>query len=133
MALSLADTGRSVAEALAGAHLREDVETYVSLFAAGATWITSRGVLFKGRDDLRDYLGRVMPGGLAGGSVSYRLAETIAAGDAVVVVIDQEYRDAGGELKADGGRHRHTYVVTATEDGWEIVAGQNTTVAGDNA
>lgn len=129
MTPTLADSGRAVAEALEEAHAREDVEQYVRLFSAGATWVTSRGALLVGRDDLHGYLAKVMPGGLAGGSVSYRVAEMTRAGDAVVVVIDQEYRGADGELKSTGGRHRQTYVVVQANGGWEIAAGQNTTVA----
>lgn len=93
MALSLADTGRAVATALEEAHSREDVEQYAGLFGTGTVWITSSGVLFVGRDNLR--------------------------------------RDADGELKPMSGRHRYTYVVVQTEDGWEIAAGQNTKVAED--
>lgn len=133
MTLSAAETAPAVASALEQAHAREDVEQYVSLFGAAATWVTSRGVLFAGRDDLRDYLRRVMPEGLAGGSVSYRVAATVQAEASVVVVIDQEYRSADGELKSPGGRHRHTYVVAPAQGGgWEIAAGQNTTISEDS-
>lgn len=120
-----------VAAALQEAHVREDVDRYVELFDVASTWITSRGTLIAGRMELAEYLTRVMPGGLAGGSVAYRVAHARPAGDgAVVVVIEQEYRRADGTLKEAGGRHRHTYVVTTEPaDGWSIVAGQNTTVA----
>lgn len=128
MPLALSDSAGEVAASLEEAHGSEDVERYVQLFDAGATWITSRGRLIVGRGELHRYLARVMPGGLAGGSVSYRVAATVSAGDAVVV-IDQEYRTADGALKPEGGRHRHTYVVAGTGNGWTIVAGQNTTMA----
>lgn len=131
MPLSPTETAIDVAAALEQAHAREDVGRYVELFAVDTTWITSRGVLIVGREELRDYLARVMPGGLAGGTVTYRMAHAVAAGDAVVVIIDQEYRLADGTLKDPGGEHRHTYVVTESVDGWVITAGQNTTVAKD--
>lgn len=131
MPLSPTDTAIDVAAALEQAHGREDVGRYGELFDVDATWITSRGVLIVGREGLRDYLARVMPGGLAGGTVSYRVAHAVGAGDAVVVIIDQEYRLADGTLNEPGGEHRHTYVVTQSEAGWLIAAGQNTTVAKD--
>ncbi|GII80230.1 hypothetical protein Sru01_52120 [Sphaerisporangium rufum] len=133
MSLAPVETAQHVAVALQEAHAREDVDRYVELFDPAATWITSRGTLIVGRKELAEYLARVMPGGLAGGSVAYRVAHARPAGDgAAVVVIEQEYRRADGTLKEVGGRHRHTYVVTTESAGeWSIVAGQNTTVAAD--
>ena len=127
------DVALCVAAALEDAHAREDVNRYVDLFDVDATWVTSRGVLIVGRDALRGYLARVMPGGLAGGSVTYRVAQSLPVGDrAAVVVIDQEYRQADGTLKEPGGQHRHTYVVTSGKGpDWAIAAGQNTTFAAD--
>ncbi|MGV9595375.1 SgcJ/EcaC family oxidoreductase [Streptosporangium sandarakinum] len=122
-----------VAAALQEAHAREDVDRYVGLFDVASTWITSRGALIVGRKEPAEYLARVMPGGLAGGSVACRVAHARPAGDgAVVVVIEQEHRRADGALKEVGGRHRHTYVVTTEPAGeWSIVAGHNTTVGVD--
>ncbi len=133
MPLTPVEMAHHVAVALQEAHAREDVDRYVELFDSASTWITSRGTLIVGRKELAEYLSRVMPGGLAGGSVAYRVAHARPAGDgAVVMVIEQEYRRADGTLKEVGGQHRHTYVVTTEPaGGWSIVAGQNTTVAAD--
>jgi uncharacterized protein (TIGR02246 family) len=133
MPLTPVEMAHHVAAALQEAHAREDVDRYVELFHLASTWITSRGTLIVGRKELAEYLARVMPGGLAGGSVAYRVAHARPAGDgAVVVVIEQEYRRADGALKEVSGQHRHTYVITTEPaDGWSIVAGQNTTVAAD--
>lgn len=130
MTFTPVDTARHVATALEEAHAEEDVDRHVELFNPASTWITSRGVLIVGRERLAAYLTRVMPGGLAGGSVTYRMVHGLPAGEgAVVVVIEQQYRQADGTLK-EGGRHRHTYVVGDCHGGgWTIVAGQNTTVA----
>ena len=89
MPLSLSGIGRDVAASREDAHVREGVHQYLHLFDAAATWITSRGVLIVGRDALQGYLARALPGGLAGGSVSYRVAGTVSAGNAVVVVAGQ--------------------------------------------
>jgi uncharacterized protein (TIGR02246 family) len=118
-----------VAAELEAAHSVEDVGCYSSMFSADATWITSRGVLIPGREALEVYLSRVMPGGLAGGSVHYNAVRCAPVGEhGVVVVVDQIYRQADGGVKP-GGRHRHTYVITVDAAGTlSIVAGQNTTV-----
>ena len=123
-------TAAEMATALQSAHLHEDVERYVEHFAPEATWITSRGVLVVGRDQLRVYLTGVMPGGLADGSVTYAVTGVAPVGGrATVVMVEQTYRTADGEVKRPGGRHRHTYVIDAApDDGWWIVAGQNTSI-----
>ena len=85
MPLSLSEIGRDVAASREDAHVREGVHQYPQLFDAAATWI----MLIVGRDELQGYLARAMPGRLAGGFVSYRVAETVSAGNAMVVVAGQ--------------------------------------------
>jgi hypothetical protein len=51
------------------AHRAEDVDAYVAFFDTGTVWVTGRGVCYRGRDALGDYLRDAIPGGLGGGSV----------------------------------------------------------------
>lgn len=109
------DVAGDLVTALEAAHTREDVGGYIELFDPASTWVTSRGVLIAGRAELEEYLNRVMPGGLAGGSVTYRVAHVQAAGDELLIlVVDQEYLRADGTLKQADGRHRHTYTAVAS-------------------
>ncbi len=118
---------RGLIARLEAAHREEDVDAYVSLFGDEAVWVTSRGICYRGRAALRDYLRKVVPGGLAGGSVTYHVESvTELAPEVSVVVVDQTYVDATGQ-QTPGGRHAHTYVLLATDEGPRIGAGQNTT------
>jgi uncharacterized protein (TIGR02246 family) len=38
------------------AHRAEDVDAYILFFHADAVWVTSRGVCYRGRDRLAEYL-----------------------------------------------------------------------------
>ena len=112
------------------AHRAEDVRAYVDLFRHDAVWVTGRGICFRGRPALEEYLHGVMPGGLEGGSVDYRIESVTALSPEVgVVVVDQVYVDHAGQPKPTG-RHTHTYVIVSTVDGARIAAGQNTARAG---
>ena len=53
------------------AHRREDVDSHLRGFTPDTVWVTSMGACLRGRAALGEYLHRVIPGGLAGGSVDY--------------------------------------------------------------
>ena len=112
---------------VAAAHRSEDVEAYLAFFAPECVWVTSRGVCYRGRDSLGDYLRGAIPGGLADGSVSYRVESVHPLADAIaLVVVDQLYTDAAGRTRDDRARHTHTYTVTLDDAHPLILAGQNT-------
>jgi uncharacterized protein (TIGR02246 family) len=116
--------------AFAAAHGREDVEAYLEHFEADAVWVTSRGVCYRGRDAVGDYLRQVMPGGLGGGGVRY-VVESIhhLAPGTRLVVVEQAYLDSAGAPRDERACHTHSYVLvagTAPGDALRIAAGQNT-------
>jgi uncharacterized protein (TIGR02246 family) len=112
--------------ALAGAHAREDVEAYVALFADDAVWVTSRGVCYRGKKPLRDYLRRVIPGGLGTGTVRYVVESVHTLAPSVrLAVVEQTYLDSAGHPRDEHARHTHTYVLTASALGLRSAAGQN--------
>jgi uncharacterized protein (TIGR02246 family) len=121
---------RAFFAAFAAAHAREDVETYLNCFAEEAVWVTSRGVCYRGRDALGQYLRRVIPGGLGAGDVRYVVESVHPLGPATrLVVVEQTYLDGAGDLRDDRACHAHTYVVTGgigEVDDLRIAAGQNT-------
>ena len=95
---------------VAAAHRSEDVEAYLAFFAPECVWVTSRGVCYRGRDSLGDYLRGAIPGGLADGSVSYRVESVHPLADAIaLVVVDQLYTDAAGRTRDDRARHTHVH------------------------
>jgi uncharacterized protein (TIGR02246 family) len=121
---------RTFFAAFAAAHAREDVETYLSCFGEEAVWVTSRGVCYRGRDALAEYLRRVIPGGLGAGSVRYVVESVHPLGPATrLVVVEQTYLDSAGDTRDERARHTHTYVVTGgtgEAKNLRIAAGQNT-------
>lgn len=116
--------------AFAAAHAQEDVEAYLQHFDEDAVWVTSRGVCYRGRDALGEYLRRVIPGGLGAGSVRY-VVESIhhLASGTRLAVVEQTYLDNAGGPRDERACHTHSYVLvggTATAGELRIAAGQNT-------
>jgi len=123
--------GRAAAEALFAdverAHRAEDVDAYLSFFDEDAVWVTSRGVCYRGRPDLGDYLHRAIPGGLGDGTVRYVVESIHSIGpNSALVVVDQTYTNRDGEPRDEHARHTHTYVVSLRDHYSRILAGQNT-------
>ncbi len=113
--------------AFAEAHAREDVEAYIALFADDAVWVTSRGVCYRGRKRLGEYLRRVIPGGLGTGTVRYVVESVHTLAPSVrLAVVEQTYLDSAGNPRDEHARHTHTYVLAASALSLRIAAGQNT-------
>ncbi len=112
---------------LEAVHRNEEVEAYLALFAHDCVWVTSRGVCYRGADELGDYVRAAIPGGLNGGSVSYWV-ESIRpiTGSIIHVVVDQQYTDATGQARDGRARHTHTYLIDLQSPMPLILAGQNT-------
>lgn len=109
------------------AHRREDVDSYLRVFTPDTVWVTSRGACLRGRATLGEYLHRVIPGGLAGGSVDYVVESVQMINPATVLaVIEQTYLDAAGHPRDGNAGHTHLYVLTSERGNWQIAAGQNT-------
>jgi hypothetical protein len=94
--------------------------------------VTGRGVCYRGRDRLAEYLRGSIPGGLGEGSVRY-LVESIhpLSPDQAVVVVDQTYTNAEGDPRDARARHTHSYVVSFAARQPCILAGQNTVRVAD--
>jgi uncharacterized protein (TIGR02246 family) len=114
------------------AHQAEDVGTYVLFFDSEIVWVTGRGVCYRGRDQLAEYLRGAIPGGLGEGSVHY-IVESVhpISADQAVVIVDQTYTNADGNPRDEGARHTHSYVVSFAARQPCILAGQNTVRAAD--
>jgi len=114
------------------AHRAEDVDAYILFFHADAVWVTGRGVCYRGRDRLAEYLRSAIPGGLGEGSVKY-LVESVHPinPDQAVVVVDQTYTNAEGDTRDARARHTHSYMVSFAAAQPCILAGQNTVRVAD--
>jgi uncharacterized protein (TIGR02246 family) len=121
------DDVRGFFASFADAHAREDVTAYLQFFAPDTVWVTSRGVCYRGREELGAYLSKVLPGGLGSGTVRYTVESVHpAVPGARLVVVDQTYLDADGHPRDGHARHTHLYVVVNSGKSLLIAAGQNT-------
>lgn len=107
------DDVRVFFEGFAAAHAREDVEAYVGFFTDDTVWVTSRGVCYRGREELGAYLREVIPGGLGDGTVHYVVESVHPIGPATrLAVVAQTYLDHEGAPRDERAAHTHTYVLT---------------------
>lgn len=108
----------------------EDVDGFLALFAPDAVWVTGGGRRLIGSDTIAEFTRSVLPGGMAGGSVSYDVEHVaVISPDVVLTGVRQTYFDADGRPT---GRGLPSYVWARTALGWLIAAGQNTGVPEDD-
>ena len=90
---------------LEAAHAREDMDGYLEHFARDTVWVTSRGVCYRGRDALGDYLRSVIPGGL--GEALRFVVESVhvISPDIRIVVVQQTYVDGEGDRRDARASH----------------------------
>ena len=131
-AVDQARAAEALFTAVERAHQAEDVDAYVSFFGSDAVWVTGRGVCYRGRHQVAEYLRAAIAGGLGAGSLHY-IVESVhpISADHVVVIVDQTYTDADGKPRDDQARHTHSYVVSFAARQPCILAGQNTVRAAD--
>jgi uncharacterized protein (TIGR02246 family) len=114
------------------AHQAEDVDAYAAIFDPDAVWVTGRGVCYRGRDRLAEYLRGAIPGGLGDGSVRY-IVELVhpVRPDLAMIVVAQTYLNADGDPRDERARHTHSYLVSFAGGQTCILAGQNTVRVAD--
>ena len=105
----------------------EDVDGFVALFHDDAVWVTGGGERLVGKDAIAAFTRSVLPGAMAGVTVSYTVAHVrFLTPDVALTGVEQEYRpDDGGP----SSRGLPSYVwVREPDDRWLIAVGQNTGV-----
>lgn len=114
---------------MASAHARGDIGAHISSFATDVVWVTSHGVICRGREALAAHLHHIAADGPPPGSVRYSV-EFIQdlAPDTQLVVVAQLYLPTGrqpqnGPVPAS---HIHSYVLAGIDDELRITAGQST-------
>jgi uncharacterized protein (TIGR02246 family) len=107
---------------------QEDVDGFLSLFAPAAVWVNGAGRRLIGRDEISEFTRSVLPGAMAGGSVTYEVEHVaFVTPDVALTGVRQQYLDGDGKPLADAVGSP-SYLWTRAGDTWQIVAGQNTAV-----
>ncbi|HZM41987.1 MAG TPA: SgcJ/EcaC family oxidoreductase [Acidimicrobiales bacterium] len=109
---------------------QEDVDGFLALFDDDAVWVTGGGRRLVGRPVIAEFTRSVLPGAMAGGSVTYVVDHVLVVRDDVVLTgVNQQYVDNAGHPTGAG---LPTYVWRRREGSWLIVAGQNTGVPAED-
>jgi uncharacterized protein (TIGR02246 family) len=116
-------------EELAGAWNRRDWQAFGRLLAAEADYVNGDGVRLSGRERIREALSAAASSSPDEGRVSVAVESVKRMTPEIAIVLCAWQRDRSGEGKtadgeASGGRV--TMVLENGEDGWRIVALQNT-------
>lgn len=107
----------------------EDVDGFLALFAPDAVWVNGAGHRLIGFDEIAAFTRQSLPGGMAGQSVRYDVADVrFLASDVAITSVDQEYLTADGESWSLRREGKPTYVWRRRDGDWRIVQGQNTIV-----
>jgi uncharacterized protein (TIGR02246 family) len=102
----------------------EDGEGFLALFDPLAVWVTGGGRRLIGLDVIRSFTETVLPGAMAGGSVTYEVEHILfISPDVALTGVRQQYIDLEGRPTSAG---LPSYVWRRSEGLWRIVAGQNT-------
>lgn len=116
---------REIVAAVEYSQNNELPEDFVALFRHDAIWTTGGGRRLFGRDAIAEFTRSVLPGGMAGTTVTFEVEHVLfIRPDVAAVKVRQVYRTAEG---LDVGT---PLFVMAKEDGrWLLSACQNTEVA----
>jgi uncharacterized protein (TIGR02246 family) len=106
-------------------------ELVMDLFAANAIWTTSSGVRLIGREQIREFTERVLPGAMSqlkGTRYEVSHVEFLRA-DVAAVQVRQMYAGNDGVPLTTDAEGAPLYVMTKDDGRWRLAACQNTAVA----
>ncbi|WP_232237295.1 MULTISPECIES: SgcJ/EcaC family oxidoreductase [Actinoalloteichus] len=123
------DAIRRVVAAVQHAVQNELVEEFLSLFRADAVWTTGGGRRLLGRDEIAVFAREVLPGGMAGLTMTLEVVHVLfIRADVAAVKVRQLYVSHDGRQTEAEGEGTPLFVMS-TEDGeWRLVACRNTGV-----
>jgi uncharacterized protein (TIGR02246 family) len=123
------DEIRAVVARLEHAQQRELVDEFVALFRADAIWTTAHGRLLVSRDEIAAFTASVLPGAMAESMASYQVERVVfVRPDVAAVKVRQRQVTLDGQPIADAVEGTPMYVMSRKDDGWRLVACQNTMV-----
>ncbi len=118
-----------VVAALEHAQQHELVDDFVALLAPDAVWVTAHGRRLTGRDEIRAFTEKVLPGAMAESTATYHVEHiTFVRPDVAVVNVRQQPVTLDGVPLEGQPEGRPVYVMSLDEGVWRIRAGQNTQV-----
>ncbi len=120
---------RAVVAELERAQQTEDVDAFVRLFRSDAVWTTAHGRRLTGLAEIAEFTGKVLPGAMRETTARYEVTHVVwVRADVAVVNVAQRAVDLDGHALDEIPQGRPTYVVARGEEGWHLVAGQNTQI-----
>jgi uncharacterized protein (TIGR02246 family) len=122
---------RAVVSTIEWTQRAELVDEFMDLFAANAIWTTSSGVRLIGREQIREFTERVLPGAMSqlkGTRYEVSHVEFLRA-DVAAVQVRQMYADNDGVPLTTDAEGAPLYVMTKDDGRWRLAACQNTAVA----
>jgi uncharacterized protein (TIGR02246 family) len=109
------------------AQQQESVEDFVGLLAPKAVWVTGGGRRLTGRDEIRAFTEKVLPGAMKDSTARYEVVHiSFVRPDVAVANVRQRPVTHDGEPLDGQPEGRPVYVMAENEGRWEIVAAQNT-------
>lgn len=114
---------RQVVAAVEHAQQNELTEEFLRLFREDAIWTTGGGKRLFGREEIAEFTRKVLPGGMAGSTVTMEVVHVLfIRPDVAAVKVRQIYTDAD-EQQSEGT----PLFIMSKEDGrWLLTACQNT-------
>ncbi|WP_067825394.1 SgcJ/EcaC family oxidoreductase [Actinomadura kijaniata] len=117
-----------VVRALEKAFNAKDPDALGEQYAHDSSWTNAMGRTLGGREEITEFSRPAMKGFLKDSRARYEIVRMLAVAPEVIAVnVAQTPVDASGEpVRAPHGRA--LYVIARREDGWKIVAGQNSAI-----
>lgn len=109
------------------AQQQESVEDFVGLLAPTAVWVTGGGRRLTGRDEIRAFTEKVLPGAMKDSTATYEVVHvSFVRPDVAVANVRQRPVTHDGEPLEGQPEGRPVYVMAKEDGRWKIVAAQNT-------
>lgn len=109
------------------AQQQESVEDFVGLLAPKAVWVTGGGRRLTGRDEIRAFTEKVLPGAMKDSTATYEVVHvSFVRPDVAVANVRQRPVTHDGEPLEGQPEGRPVYVMAKEDGRWKIVAAQNT-------
>jgi len=111
------------------AQQHEDVDAFIGLFREDAVWTTGHGRRLVGRAEIEAFTRDVLPGAMSASTATYTVTHIVhIRPDVVAVQVRQQPVALDGTPLPDTAEGRPMYVLSREQQGWQIVAAQNTLV-----
>ncbi|MFS8097537.1 SgcJ/EcaC family oxidoreductase [Lentzea alba] len=121
---------RQVVATVQHATQNENVEEFLSLFRADAIWTTGGGKRLFGLDEISAFTRQVLPGGMAGLTITMEVVRVLfIRADVAAVKVRQLYVSSTGQPSEDEGEGTPLFVMSKENGQWRLTACQNTGVA----